>query len=282
MENSDTMRDSVDRTPEGIKIHPESDFEGMRKAGRLAAETLDMIGEHVQPGVTTDALNTLVHDFIMDHGAIPAPLDYKGFPKSCCISINEVVCHGIPGKRTLKDRDILNIDVTCILDGWHGDTSRMYAAGEPKKFAQRLIDVTHETLMRGLAVIKEGATFAELGRAMQTYAQGEKCSVVREFCGHGLGQKFHEEPNILHYEAARGEQHYNLQQTKMRAGMFFTVEPMVNLGKRGTKVKNDGWTAVTKDGLLSAQFEHTLAVTKDGCEIFTLSPAGKFHPTGAA
>lgn len=276
------MRDSVTRTPEGIKLHSPQDFEGMRKAGRLAAETLDMIGPHVEPGITTDALNTLVHEFILDHGAVPAPLDYKGFPKSCCISINEVVCHGIPGKRVLKERDVLNIDVTCILDGWHGDTSRMYMAGEPKKFAKRLIDVTHETLMRGLAVIKEGATFAELGRAMQTYAEGEKCSVVREFCGHGLGEEFHEPPNILHYEANRGDQHFNLQQTEMRAGMFFTVEPMVNLGKRHTKVKNDGWTAVTKDGLLSAQFEHTLAVTEDGCEIFTLSPAGRFHPDGDA
>ena len=276
------MRDSVTRTPEGIKLHTQEDFEGMRKAGRLAAEALDMIGPHVEPGVTTDALNTLIHEFILDHGAVPAPLDYKGFPKSCCISINEVVCHGIPGKRTLKERDILNIDVTCILDGWHGDTSRMYTAGEPKKFAKRLIDVTHETLMRGLAVIKEGTTFAELGRVMQTYAEGEKCSVVREFCGHGLGEEFHEPPNILHYEAGPGEQHFNLQQTQMRAGMFFTVEPMVNIGKRHTKVKNDGWTAVTKDGLLSAQFEHTLAVTKDGCEIFTLSPAGLFHPNGPA
>lgn len=276
------MRDSVTRTPEGIKLHTQEDFEGMRKAGRLAAETLDMIGPHVEPGVTTDALNTLVHEFILDHGAIPAPLDYKGFPKSCCISINEVVCHGIPGKRTLKDRDILNIDVTCILDGWHGDTSRMYTAGEPKKFAKRLIDVTHETLMRGLAVIKEGTTFGDLARAMQTYAESEKCSVVREFCGHGLGQEFHEPPNILHYEASPGEQHFTMQQTQMRAGMFFTVEPMINIGKRHTKVKNDGWTAITKDGLLSAQFEHTLAVTEDGCEIFTASPAGLFHPDGPA
>jgi len=263
-------------------LHTPEDFEGMRNAGRLAAETLDMIGPHVAPGVTTDALNTLVHEFILDHGAVPAPLDYKGFPKSCCISINEVVCHGIPGKRRLKERDILNIDVTCILDGWHGDTSRMYTAGEPKKFAKRLIDVTHETLMRGLAVIKEGATFAQLGRAMQTYAESEKCSVVREFCGHGLGLEFHEPPNILHYEASPGDQHYALQQTKMRAGMIFTVEPMVNIGKRHTKVKGDGWTAVTKDGLLSAQFEHSLAVTEDGCEIFTLSPAGLFHPNGPA
>lgn len=274
------MRDSVDRTPEGIKIHTPEDFEGMRKAGRLAAETLDMIGEHVQPGVTTDALDTLIDSFMRDHGAIPATLGYKGYTKSSCISINEVVCHGIPGKRVLKERDILNIDVTTILGGWHGDNSRMYMAGEPKRHAKRLIDVTHETLMRGLAVIKPGATFAELGRAMQQYAESEKCSVVREFCGHGLGLEFHEPPNILHYEAGRGDQHYNLQQTKMRAGMFFTVEPMVNLGKRFTKVKNDGWTAVTKDGLLSAQFEHSLGVTEDGCEIFTLSPAGRFHPNG--
>ncbi len=276
------MKDTVKRTPEGIKLHTPEDFEGMRRAGRLAAEALDMIGPHVVPGVTTEALDTLLHDFMVDHGAIPATLDYKGYPKSCCISINEVVCHGIPGKRVLKERDIMNIDVTAILDGWHGDTSRMYTAGEPKKFARRLIDVTHETLMRGLATIKPGATFAEMGRAMQSYAESEKCSVVREFCGHGLGREFHEPPNVLHYQAGRTDQHFAMQQTKMRPGMFFTVEPMVNLGKRHTKVKPDGWTAVTKDGLLSAQFEHSLGVTEDGVEIFTLSPAGRFHPFGSA
>ena len=260
------------RTPEGIRLHTDpAAFEGMRRAGRLAAACLDMIGEHVVPGVRTEELDRLCHEYLLDHGATPAPLGYRGFPKSVCISINHVVCHGIPGPKALKDGDILNIDVTVILDGWHGDTSRMFVAGRPSRRAARLIEVTHESLMRGIAAVRPGAHFGDIGAAIQAYAEGERCSVVRDFCGHGLGEVFHDAPNVLHY-GREGEG------AELREGMFFTIEPMINLGSPQTKTLSDGWTAVTRDRSLSAQFEHSIGVTADGCEIFTRSPAGIFFP----
>lgn len=261
-----------DRTPEGIKLHRPEDFDGMRAAGRLAAETLDMIAPHVKPGVTTEALDDLMHEFMTSRGATPATLGYRGFPKSSCISINHVVCHGIPGARALKDGDVLNIDVTAILDGWYGDTSRMYVAGAPNRKAERLIDITHESLMRGIAEVKPGNTFGDIGHAIQKYAEAQRCGVVRDFCGHGLGRVFHDAPNVLHYGRPGAG-------AVLRPGMFFTIEPMVNLGRPDTKILSDGWTAVTRDKSLSAQFEHSIGVTEDGCELFTKSPADLFHPT---
>jgi len=263
-----------DRTAEGIKLHAPADFEGMRAAGRLAAEILDRIAGEVRPGVTTGALDDIIREDICAHGATPATLGYRGYTKSSCISINHVVCHGIPGDKTLRDGDILNIDVTVILDGWFGDTSRMYVAGRANLRARRLIDVTHEALMRGIAAVRPGATFGDIGAAIQTYAESERCSVVRDFCGHGLGRVFHDAPNVLHYGRPGAG-------PVLRPGMFFTIEPMINLGRPETKILADGWTAVTRDRSLSAQFEHSIGVTDEGCEIFTLSPAGLFHPTGA-
>jgi methionyl aminopeptidase len=257
--------------PRRIKIHSEADFDGMRRAGRLAAETLDFITPHVVPGVTTDALDRLCHDFIVDHDAIPAPLNYRGFPKSICTSINQVVCHGIPGERKLVEGDIINIDVTVILDGWHGDTSRMYPVGRVKRLAERLMDVTHEALWRGIGAVRPGAHVGDIGQAIQRYVEAERFSVVRDFCGHGLGQVFHDAPSILHYGRA-GEG------PELRAGMFFTIEPMVNVGRFDVKILGDGWTAVTKDRSLSAQFEHSIGVTADGCEVFTRSPRGWEKP----
>ncbi len=259
------------RTSDGIIIHGPEDYAAMRRAGRLAAETLDFIAPHVVPGVTTGELDTLCADFIRDHGAVSAPLGYRGFPKSVCISINHVVCHGIPGDKRLADGDMLNIDVTPIVDGWHGDSSRMFFAGEPSKKARRLVAITYEAMMRGIATVRPGSTLGDLGHAIQSYAEGERCSVVRDFCGHGLGRIFHDQPNVLHYGRA-GEG------PVLREGMFFTVEPMINLGRYEVKVLKDGWTAVTKDRSPSAQFEHTLGVTADGHEIFTLSPAGWTRP----
>lgn len=263
-----------DRTAEGIKLHAPADFDGMRAAGRLAAEILDRIAEHVRPGVTTGALDDIIHEDTLAHGATPATLGYRGYTRSSCISINHVVCHGIPGDKTLRDGDILNIDVTVILDGWFGDTSRMYVAGRPNRRAERLIDVTHEALMRGIAAVKPGATFGDIGAAIQTFAEAERCSVVRDFCGHGLGRVFHDAPNVLHYGRPGAG-------PVLRPGMFFTIEPMINLGRPETKILADGWTAVTRDRSLSAQFEHSVGVTEEGCEVFTLSPAGRFHPTWA-
>ncbi|MGC8475865.1 MAG: type I methionyl aminopeptidase [Acetobacteraceae bacterium] len=254
-----------------ITLYTKADFAPMREAGRLAAETLDMITPHVRPGVTTGELDRLCHEFITGHGAIPAPLNYRGFPKSICTSINHVVCHGIPGERRLEDGDILNIDVTVILNGWHGDTSRMYAAGTATTRARRLMDVTYEALRRGIAAIRPGATLGDVGHAIQTYVESQRCSVVRDFCGHGIGRQFHEAPNVLHY-GRRGEG------PVLRPGMFFTVEPMVNAGRPEVKVLDDGWTAVTRDRSLSAQFEHMVGVTEEGVEIFTLSPAGYTAP----
>jgi methionyl aminopeptidase len=254
-----------------IKLHGPEDFAAMRKAGRLTAEALDMLSEHVQPGVTTEALDKLAFEFAMDHGAYPAPLSYRGYRKSICTSINHVVCHGIPDDKPMRDGDIVNIDVTLIVDGWHGDSSRMYNVGNVPRRAERLVEVTYEALMRGIGVVKPGNTTGDIGAAIQEYAESERCSVVREFCGHGLGRLFHDEPNILHY-GRRGDG------VVLKPGMFFTIEPMINLGRPHVKVLADGWTAVTRDRSLTAQFEHTIGVTNDGCEIFTLSPKGFTQP----
>ncbi len=272
---TDTLFDEADARHTGaIKIHTAEDFEGMRRAGALAAACLDMLADHVAPGVTTERLNTLAHEYILDHGAIPAPLHYRGFPKSICTSFNHVVCHGIPGDREIKPEDCLNIDVTAILDGWHGDSSRMYGGGDLKKKTERLIDVTYESLMRGLRAVKPGATLGDIGHAIQSYAEAERCSVVRDFCGHGLGRRFHEPPNVVHFGRPG-------QGAVLREGMFFTIEPMINLGKYNVKLLSDGWTAVTRDKSLSAQFEHSIGVTATGAEIFTLSPRGLHKPTSA-
>ena len=243
----------------------------MRRAGRLAAETLDFITPHVQPGVTTEELNTLCHEFILDNKAIPAPLNYRGFPKSICTSINHVVCHGIPTDKRLQNGDIVNIDVTVILDGWYGDTSRMYYAGNVGVKARRLCDVTYEAMMRGIAAAKPGAHVGDIGFAIQSYVEAQRFSVVRDFSGHGLGRIFHDAPNILHYgKKGTGP--------VLKPGMFFTVEPMVNAGTWQVKVLSDGWTAVTRDKQLSAQFEHSVGITETGVEFFTLSPKELVKP----
>jgi methionyl aminopeptidase len=258
-----------------ITIHSPADFDGMRRAGQLAAASLDMITPHVHPGVTTGELDRLCHDFILGHGATPAPLGYRGYPKSICTSINHVVCHGIPGERVLTEGDILNIDVTVILDGWHGDSSRMYVAGQPSTKARLLLDVTYESLMLGVAAVKPGATLGDIGHAIQVFVERHRFSVVRDFCGHGIGRRFHEPPNVLHF-GRPGEG------PVLKPGMFFTIEPMVNAGRPEVKILDDGWTAVTRDRSLSAQFEHMVGVTETGCEVFTLSPAGLHRPPYAA
>ncbi|MEQ8666691.1 MAG: type I methionyl aminopeptidase [Rhodospirillales bacterium] len=254
-----------------IKIHTAEEFDGMRRAGKLAAETLDMITEHVVPGVTTGKLDDLCHAFILDHGAIPAPLGYRGFPKSICTSVNHVVCHGIPGDKVLREGDMINIDVTVIVDGWHGDTSRMYFAGSPKVKAAKLVDATFTAMWEGINVVRPGATTGDIGHAIQSFAEDLKYGVVRDFCGHGLGRVFHDLPNILHY--GKPGEGYRLEE-----GMFFTIEPMINAGRIDVKILEDGWTAVTRDKSLSAQFEHSIAVTADGFEVFTLSPRGLDKP----
>nr|WP_312162701.1 type I methionyl aminopeptidase [Brevundimonas diminuta] len=254
-----------------IRIYDAEGFEGMRKAGRLVAEALDMIGEHVKPGVTTGELDDLVREFTLDNGGVPACLGYKGYTKTVCTSINHVVCHGIPGDKVLKEGDIVNIDHTVIVDGWHGDSSRMYPVGEINARAKKLIDVTYDSLDLGLAQIKPGNTFGDIGFAIQKFVEAQRMSVVRDFCGHGIGRVFHDSPNVLHY-GRRGEG------SVLKPGMFFTVEPMVNLGKPAVKVLSDGWTAVTRDKSLSAQCEHSIGVTEDGLEIFTASPKGLFRP----
>lgn len=257
---------------DGVELHDQADFDSMRKAGRLAAETLDMITEHVQPGITTEELDKLCHDYITKNGAIPAPLNYKGFPKSICTSINHVVCHGIPGPKKLGAGDIINIDVTVILDGWYGDTSRMYiAGGKGSVKAEKLINVTYDSMMAGIEAVKPGATLGDVGHAIQQVAEAERFGVVRDFCGHGIGSVFHAAPSVLHF----GEPGTGIV---LEPGMFFTIEPMINAGTWETKTLGDGWTAITKDRSLSAQFEHTLAVTDDGFEIFTLSPKGYIKP----
>jgi len=265
----------LDTDGRAVKFHGPKDFEGMRRAGRLAAETLDFIAPHVKPGTTTGALDKLCHDFIVERGGVPAPLGYKGFPKSICTSVNHVVCHGIPGDKVLEEGDILNIDVTPTLDGWHGDSSRMYLVGDVGVKARKLIDTTYEAMMLGIAQIKPGATLGDIGHAIQKHAEAQRFSVVRDFCGHGLGLVFHDSPSVLHY-GRRGEG------MVLRPGMFFTVEPMINAGDWRVKVLSDGWTAVTKDRSLSAQFEHSIGVTETGVEIFTKSPKGLDKPPYAA
>jgi methionyl aminopeptidase len=261
----------VRRTPQ-IVIHDAADFEAMRRAGKLAAEVLDHVTPAVTPGVTTGELDRICYDFIMAAGAIPAPLGYRGFPKSICTSVNHVVCHGIPDeKKRLEKGDIVNLDITVILDGWHGDTSRMFFVGDVGVKARKLVDVTYEAMMRGIEVVKPGATVGDIGHAIQTFAESHRYSVVRDFCGHGLGKIFHAPPNIVHYgEPGEGP--------VLREGMFFTVEPMINAGHYDVKILQDGWTAVTKDKSLSAQFEHSVGVTATGYEIFTLSLKGWDKP----
>ena len=254
-----------------IKLHGPDGFEGMRRAGRLAAETLDAIVPMVQPGVTTGEIDDFVRQFTLDNGAVPATMGYRGYAHSCCISINHVVCHGIPSDKTLKNGDIVNIDVTPLLDGWHGDSSRMFCVGDVPLKARRLVEVTHECLMIGIGQVKPGARLGDIGAAIQAHAEQHRYGVVREFCGHGLGRLFHDAPEVIH--AARAG-----TGPELKPGMFFTIEPMINLGKPGVKLLNDGWTAVTRDKSLSAQFEHSIAVTEDGCEIFTLSPKGLDKP----
>jgi len=254
-----------------IKLHGATAFEGMRKAGQLVARCLDMLTEHVKPGIPTETVDRLVFEYAMDHGALPATLMYRGYKKSTCTSINHVVCHGIPGDKPLKEGDIVNIDVTLILDGWHGDSSRMFAIGNIPRRAERLIEVTHEAMMRGIGAIRPGATTGDIGHAIQTYVEGQHMSVVRDFCGHGLGRLFHDEPNIVHVGRS-GEG------IVLKPGMLFTVEPMINLGRAHVKVLSDGWTAVTRDRSLSAQFEHSVGVTETGVEVFTFSPAGLHKP----
>ena len=256
---------------ETVIRHGEDGFAGMRKAGGLAATVLDMITPHVVAGVTTATLDKLCHDFILQHGAVPAPLNYKGFPKSTCISLNHVVCHGIPGDKALRDGDILNIDVTVILDSWYGDTSRMFYVGVPSVKATRLTEVTYESLMRGIAAARPGNTLGDIGHAIQSFAENQRFSVVRDFTGHGLGQTFHCAPTILHYGMA-GEG------MQLEPGMIFTIEPMINAGRYETKILADGWTAVTRDKSLSAQFEHSIGVTDGDPEIFTQSPTGLTMP----
>jgi methionyl aminopeptidase len=273
-------------TREGIRLHERSDFDGMTRAGRLAATILDQMAQHVFPGQTTGALDRMITQMVEQAGAVSATIGYRGYQHASCISVNHVVCHGIPGapipqskheKRPrgndmLQDGDILNIDVTVIVDGWFGDTSRMYVVGTPRPYAERLIQVTHDALMLGIDAVRPGATFGDIGHAIQSYVESQRMSVVRDFCGHGLGQVFHAPPNVLHYgRPGTGP--------RLEEGMFFTIEPMVNLGRPETKVLADDWTAITRDRALSAQFEHSVGVTADGAEIFTLSPARRFHPT---
>jgi methionyl aminopeptidase len=254
-----------------IKLHGRAAFDGMRKAGQLAAECLDLLDGVIVPGVTTERVDRLAFEFGMDHCALPATLMYRGYRKSTCTSVNHVVCHGIPSDKPLREGDIVNVDVTFILDGWHGDSSRMFAVGAIPRRAERLIDVTYEAMMRGISVIRPGAATGDLGAAIQSFVEAQHMSVVRDFCGHGLGRLFHDEPNIVHV----GRQGEGIV---LRPGMFFTVEPMINLGRPHVKVLSDGWTAVTRDRSLSAQFEHTVAVTESGVEIFTLSPKGLDRP----
>jgi len=255
-----------------IKLHKEEGFEGMRKAGRLAATILDEVADLVQPGVTTESLDTAIREMMLDGGAVPATLGYRGYTHSSCISLNHVICHGIPGPKVLKDGDILNVDVTPLLDGWHGDTSRMFYAGEPSIKAKRLVEVTYECLMLGIeAAAQPGARLGDIGAAIEAHAKQFRYGVVREFCGHGLGRLFHDAPEVVHAaKAGTGPE--------LKPGMFFTIEPMINLGKPWAKVLGDGWTAVTRDKSLSAQFEHSLAITEDGVEIFTKSPTGRDKP----
>tara|TARA_B100000678_G_scaffold203863_1_gene171601 strand:+ start:785 stop:1612 length:828 start_codon:yes stop_codon:yes gene_type:complete len=262
---------AVQKNTGQIRLYGADAFEGMRKACQLTARCLDELAAMTKPGVTTNEIDRFVFEFGMDHGALPATLNYRGYTKSTCTSINHVVCHGIPNEKPLREGDVVNIDVTYVLDGWHGDSSRMYPVGEIKRSAERLLEITHECLMLGIAAVKPGARTGAIGEAIQTFAEGERCSVVRDFCGHGVGRLFHDAPNILHYGRAN-------EGPDIREGMIFTIEPMINLGRPHVKVLSDGWTAVTRDRSLSAQYEHTVGVTAEGCEIFTLSPGGLDKP----
>jgi methionyl aminopeptidase len=254
-----------------IRIYGADAFEGMRKACQVTARCLDELVAIVKPGVTTNEIDRFVFEFGQKNNALPATLNYRGYRKSSCTSINHVVCHGIPDDKPLREGEVVNIDVTYIVDGWHGDSSRMYPVGEIKRAAERLLEVTYECLMLGIAAVKPGARTGAIGHAIQTYAEGERCSVVRDFCGHGVGALFHDAPNILHYGQVNDG-------PELREGMIFTIEPMINLGRPHVKVLSDGWTAVTRDRSLSSQYEHTVGVTADGCEIFTLSPGGLDTP----
>ena len=265
------MREAAVTRPRDVQIHGPEAFAAMRKAGRLTAEILDYITPFVVPGATTGEIDRLCYDYHIAHNAIPGPLNYRGYPKSVCTSINHVVCHGIPGDRTLIEGDIINIDVSPILDGWFGDSSRTYFVGDVKIKARRLVEVTYEALMRGIAAVKPGATLGDVGYAIQSFAEANRFTVVRDFCGHGIGTVFHQPPNVMHF-GAPGEG------LILEEGMIFTIEPMINAGRPETKILEDGWTAVTRDKSLSAQFEHTVGVTKDGVEIFTLSPKGYTCP----
>ena len=254
-----------------IRLYGADAFEGMRKACQLTARCLDELADIVKPGVTTNEIDRFVFEFGERNNALPATLNYRGYRKSSCTSINHVVCHGIPDDKPLREGEIVNIDVTYILDGWHGDSSRMYPVGEVKRAAERLLEVTYECLMRGVNAVRPGARTGAIGHSIQTYAEAERCSVVRDFCGHGVGRLFHDAPNILHYGQVN-------EGPELKEGMIFTIEPMINLGRPHVKVLSDGWTAVTRDRSLSAQYEHTVGVTANGCEIFTLSPAGLDTP----
>ena len=254
-----------------IKLHGPEGFEGMRKAGRLAAEILDAVADLVQPGVTTAAIDDLVREMTLAAGAIPATMNYRGYTHSCCTSINQVICHGIPGERALKDGDIINVDVTPLLDGWHGDSSRMYLVGDVPIKAKRLVEVTYECLMIGIEQARPGNRLGDIGAAIHAYASKYRYGVVRDFCGHGIGRLFHDAPEVVH--AARAG-----TGPELKPGMFFTIEPMINIGKEHAKILDDGWTAVTRDRSLSAQFEHSIGITETGCEIFTLSPMGRDKP----
>ena len=258
-------------TNTNVIIHDKKEIKGMRKAGILAAKVLDFITPHVVPGCTTEYLDKKCHEYILKNNAIPAPLNYRGFPKSICTSINHVICHGIPSEKKLKDGDIINIDITVILNGWHGDTSRMFWIGNPKIKAKKLTETTYEAMWKGIKQVKPGNTIGDIGFAIQNYVEKKGYSVVRDFCGHGIGRTFHDNPSILHY-GNPGEG------IPLKEGMFFTIEPMINIGTYEMKILNDGWTAVTKDKTLSAQFEHTLCVTSSGYEIFTLSPKNLNYP----
>lgn len=263
-------------TSQAIVLHDTSAFEGMRRAGRLAAGVLDMLCEKIVPGVSTETLDRLAFDHILEHGGVPACLGYKGYTHSLCTSLNRVICHGIPNPKPLKKGDILNIDVTVILDGWHGDTSRMYAVGKPKILAQRLMDVTYECLQLAINEVGPGSKFGDISKVIDARAHDAGFSVVTDFCGHGLGQQFHMPPDVMHGE----EQGYAnpFADVEMKPGMFFTIEPMINAGRKDGRLKADGWTAVTKDRSLSAQFEHSMGVTQTGVEIFTASPKGFDRP----
>jgi len=261
----------ADRRTGAIKLHGAEDFAAMHKAGQVTASVLDALADVVQPGVSTEAIDAIAHDAIVAAGAVPANIGYRGYAHTSCISINHVVCHGIPGARTLKDGDIVNIDLTSIVDGWHGDSSRMYLVGDVSVKARRLVDITYECLMLGIEQARPGNTMGDVAHAIQTHAERHRFGVVRDFCGHGVGKLFHDAPEVVHVgRPGTGPE--------LKPGMIFTIEPMINIGKPDVKLLDDGWTAVTRDRSLSAQFEHSIGITEDGCEIFTTSPKGFDQP----